>query len=720
MEVRSLKERVYGGIDCFRFMAAILVIAIHTSPLISLNVTANFVFTSIIGRVAVPFFLMSTGFLLFRPNNEKVFSYKKFLLKSIKLYSISILLYLPLNFYAGHFTGEKFLVAVLKDVFVNGTFYHLWYFPATILGVGIIFLLLKYVKHSTAVLLVISLYVIGILGDSYYGITSGIPLLKRIYDSYFVVFDYTRNGLFFAPIYILLGVKLSRGKQYNSIKKYAIGLLFSLTLLVMEGLLLNGFSVPKHDSMYLMLLPSMYFLFQILLSWKIRSYHNLRNITMWIYILHPWCIVLVRGIAKLTTMEAMLVNNSIIHFLTVTVLSVLGAWMCSFTNSKGRKKPFQKERAWVEIDLSNLKHNFLQLKSILPKGSEIMGVVKADAYGHGAPQIASELQRVGVKSFAVASLKEAITLRESGIKGDILVLGYTYSEEIHKLVRYNLVQTVVDYNYATFLNGYGKKIRVHIKIDTGMNRLGESFRNIEEIENMFRFPNLMIDGMYTHLCVADSHKKKDVDFTKGQIEGFYSVANQLKALGHCVPKLHIQSTYGLLNYPEVSCSYARIGIALYGLLSNFEDETKAKIQLKPVLSVKARVSTVKELEPSQTIGYGRNFVVGTQMKTACITIGYADGIPRNLANGYVLVKGAKVPIIGRICMDQLTIDVTDVVEIEQGDIITIIGQEGNEMISAEEVAGQASTITNEIVSRLGSRLERIYIPLPKKPLVHRF
>ncbi|WP_201774939.1 serine racemase VanT catalytic subunit [Clostridium aceticum] len=704
-----MKDKAYKGIDYFRFIAAILVIAIHTFPLLSVNTGADLILTRIIGRVAVPFFFMTTGFFVFSSYDEGSFSYKNFSLKIAKLYSVSILLYLPLNLYAGHFSGKYVGASILRNIFFNGTFYHLWYFPAIIIGAGVFLLLLKHCKIHTAIIVALLLYLIGVFGDSYYGIANEIPLLRSFYDILFFFFDYTRNGLFFSPIYLFLGALFSKTPQRHSFKTSMVGLLLSLSVLIVEGLLLHHFSAPRHDSMYIALLPSMYFLFQMLLLWKGRSQKSLRRIAMLIYVIHPWCIVLIRGFARLTKTEAFFVENSILHFIGVAFLSVFISIIVNFIWNKEKKSSDQKGRAWLEIDLSNLKHNFLQLKELLPKGCQVMAVVKADAYGHGDLQIAYELQKMGANAFAVASLEEGIRLRKSGIKGCILILGYTYPEEVGRVVKYDLTQTVVDYHYATVLNQYGKKVRVHIKIDTGMNRLGENFRHIDEITKIFQLRNLAIEGAYTHLCVADSQMKKDAVFTRQQVENFYKVVDHLKGLGYSSLKLHIQSSYGVLNYPEISCDYARLGIALYGLLSNERDETKAKVKLRPVLSIKARISIIKTLEASETIGYGRQFVVNAPMKIATVTLGYADGIPRNLTCGHVLLRGIKVPIIGRICMDQLTIDVTNIPNVEQGDIITIIGEEGKEKITAEEVAGQAVTITNELVSRLGSRLEKIYV-----------
>lgn len=368
------------------------------------------------------------------------------------------------------------------------------------------------------------------------------------------------------------------------------------------------------------------------------------------------------------------------------------------------------DRAWAEIDLSNLRHNLQQIEGILLQGCRIMAVVKADAYGHGAVRIASELQKMGVKAFAVATLQEGIQLRNNGIRGEILILGYTHPDCIPKLRRYRLTQTVVDSTHAEALNRYGQRVRVHIKIDTGMHRSGEYFGHMDKIVNMLQLPNLVVTGMYTHLCAADSGTSDDKDFTLWQIANFQGVAERLRAQGCCPAELHVQSSYGALNYPEIrDCTMARIGIALYGALSDEEDWVRMEVDLRPVLSVRAVVAIVKEILPGQTVGYGRQFKAVSPMRIATVTIGYADGVPRNLTGGYVLIKGQEAPIIGRISMDQLTVDITGIPDVGHDDVATVIGQDGEERIPVEQVARQCGTISNEVLSRLGRRLDRVYV-----------
>jgi serine/alanine racemase len=369
------------------------------------------------------------------------------------------------------------------------------------------------------------------------------------------------------------------------------------------------------------------------------------------------------------------------------------------------------ERAWAEINLTNLRHNVKALREILPAGSELMAVVKANAYGHGDVEIAANLNHIGVSSFAVATIDEGIRLRTHGIKGDILILGYTLPERAVELVRHHLTQTAIDYDHAKQLNAFGKPMAVHIKINTGMNRLGESCNRTAEIDKILRCQNLEVCGIFTHLCVADSTQTGDIEFTTNQIYSFYAVQDRLRQLGHTLPKVHIQSSYGVLNYPELQCDYARIGIALYGALSSPDDKTKLQLDLRPVLALKARVALIRTITAGEGVSYGRQFMAQRDTRVAVISIGYADGLPRNLSyeKAYVLIRGCRAPIIGRICMDQLTVDITDIPVVKRGDIATLIGKDGSEKITAEQVAANAGTITNELLSRLGTRLERIFI-----------
>lgn len=367
----------------------------------------------------------------------------------------------------------------------------------------------------------------------------------------------------------------------------------------------------------------------------------------------------------------------------------------------------QKERAWIELNLDNLEENIRKVKAIIDKECKIMAVVKANAYGHGIVEISKKLNNIGIKDFAVATLSEAIILRKNNIKGNILILGFTSVENIEEVIKYDLIQTIIDYEYAKKINdmNLAHKIKVHIKINTGMNRIGESYKNINNLIKIYKMQNLDILGTYTHLCVADSTLEDDIKFTKSQIDNFYNTINILKKQHIDVGKIHIQSSYGILNYNELKCDFVRLGIIMYGVYSNKGDSPKIKLDVKPVLELKAKITSIRNINKNESVSYGRTYIATKTRKIASVSIGYADGYPRNLSNidTKVVVNGKYAKIIGRICMDQLMIDVSNI-EVKQGDIVTLIGRD---KISAENIASKANTITNEFLSRLGDRLERI-------------
>ena len=366
-----------------------------------------------------------------------------------------------------------------------------------------------------------------------------------------------------------------------------------------------------------------------------------------------------------------------------------------------------KNQAWIEINLENLEHNIKEIQKIISKKTKIMAVVKANAYGHGAVLISKKLNEIGIFNFAVSSLKEGIELRENGILGNILILGFTDYKNLEDVIKYDLIQTIIDYDYAKRIEklDLSQKLKVHLKINTGMNRIGENYQNIEKIKELFAIKNIEILGVFTHLAVSDSQTLEDINFTKSQINHFYQVINILKSAGYSNFSSHIQSSYGILNYPELNLDYVRIGIIMYGVHSEKNIKTKVNINLKPVLTLKAKISSIHELDVNESISYGRTYITTSKIKVATVSIGYADGYPRSLSSkGIVLVNGKRRPILGRICMDQLIIDVTNM-SIQVGDIITLIGEDRD--IKAEDVSYLANTISNELLSRLGNRLERI-------------
>lgn len=700
-----------GGLDYFKIAAALLVVSIHTSPLSTYSMDADFILTRILARIAVPFFLMVTGCFILPDylfhHSRKRQALLHFIKKTALLYALAAVLYLPVGIYAGIYKDITF-VSILKMIIFDGTLYHLWYLPASILGILIVYLLSRRLSFPSVMAVSLLLYFVGLFGDSYYGLISGILEVSALYDTGFHLFSYTRNGLFYAPIFLITGAWLGHSDRPIKRQVSLAGFVLSLLIMTAEGLILRHFHIPRHDSMYLALLPGMLFLYQLLLSVQIRPVKALRSIALWIYIIHPLAILAVRVAARATGLTSVFVENSLVHYLAVCGLSAGFAVLVTLFPIKNDKKDFLQGRAWVELDRNALRHNVKVFRTMLPDTCELMPAVKAEAYGHGAVLISRELNAMGVKAFCVASVLEGVKLRKNKIKGEILVLGYTSPEQFYLLRRYHLIQTVIDHSYAEVLQHYGKEIRVHIGIDTGMHRLGERCENINEIYDIFCMKTLKVEGIFTHLCANDTTAPTDKAFTQLQAETFYHVIKELEVRGCACPKLHLQASYGVLNYPELAGDYARIGIALYGVLSTGADQSSCQISLKPVLSIKARVASVRALYRGEAAGYGLMFTAKQDMTIAALAIGYADGLPRSLSNGVgkVLINGCEAPIIGRICMDQTLVDVTGIPDAAAGSIAVIIGKSGDLEITACDIAAQADTITNEILSRLGMRLER--------------
>lgn len=337
------EKRKYGGLDWFRIISAILVITIHTSPLLSFGEWPDFILTRVIARVAVPFFLMVSGFFVLPeiPETKDLTRLFRQLKRLGLLYIIAMVLYVPIMIYSGYF-GEGFSLAGLcKDILINGTFYHLWYLPAAIFGLFFVGILLRYCKDWVVLLLSGGFYVLGLLGDSYYGLTRGIPVLKEMYDGIFSVSDYTRNGLFFVPVFLMLGYYLKKQEERRSriSTSYVIlGLSVSGVFMLMEGLLLHFAGWQRHDSMYLFLPLVMLFLFMGMCRLEITGGKRLGRIAMLVYILHPAMIVAVRLAGKLTGLTKWVVDQSLIHFILVTIASFIAAYILTIGMNRNRKK----------------------------------------------------------------------------------------------------------------------------------------------------------------------------------------------------------------------------------------------------------------------------------------------------------------------------------------------------------------------------------------------
>lgn len=693
-----MSRRALPALDWFRLAAAILVVTIHTSPLSSLSVGADFWLTRVAARIAVPFFLMVSGYFLALHHWEKL---RNFLGRTLLLYGAAILLYLPMNLYAGGFSAAGWLQAV----FWEGTLYHLWYFPALFWGTLFTWLLLR-MGNRCALAGAVLLYLIGLGGDSYYGLVARLPALKQGYDLLFSLTEYTRNGIFFVPLFLLLGAQGIRLRT----KVALTGFCLSLAGMSIEAFFLRSLDVQRHDSMYLLLPVCMVFLFALLLNGNRCRSHTARDLSLLVYLIHPGCIVAVRALARLTHSWDVLVESSLPNFAAVLILSLSASCLLC------RLRPLPvnpQNRAWREVDLGALCHNARVLEQAAGSGCELMAVVKADAYGHGARVVAKALFKAGIRTFAVACLEEGIALRRAGIRGCILILGWTSPEQAPLLAHWRLSQTVADAAHGAALSRAGYNIHVHLAVDTGMHRLGISCDDVETLAALYHLPGIRVDGIFSHLCVADSRTDRDVAYTNRQISAFRSVLVQLKALGISPGKVHLLASYGILNCHEKGFDYARAGILLYGVYSD-NSPVCFRPDLQPVLTLRARVAAVRELASGESAGYGLAFTALRSTRIAVVTIGYADGLPRDLAyhGGQVLIHGSFCPMVGRLCMDQLMVDVTEAGTVQPGDIVTLIGRDGNAVIRAETVAEQCGTITNELLSRLGHRLPVVALHKP--------
>ncbi|MBP3301180.1 MAG: alanine racemase [Clostridia bacterium] len=367
-------------------------------------------------------------------------------------------------------------------------------------------------------------------------------------------------------------------------------------------------------------------------------------------------------------------------------------------------------RTYAAVDLSAVQHNFHTVKSRLQEGCKIMSVVKADGYGHGSFEVANALKESDY--FAVACLDEGMKLREKGIETPILILGYTSPRETEKLVRWNMTQCIFDADYAREIHSalpVGTVLKVHLKIDTGMSRLGfyahdekAVAETAEKIADLIpQTPNLHYEGVFTHFT---SSEDADLPHTEEQFSLFMSLLSLLKEKNITFPLRHCANSGAIFNYPEMHLDMVRPGIVLYGY---FPDPDK-DFGLKPALELEAHIAQIHHLEAGDAISYNRTFRAEKPMDVATVCIGYGDGLHRALSGeAYLLVNGKKAKILGRICMDQCIVDVTGI-ETKAGDVATLIGKSGDLTLTAADLAACAGTIHYEILCSIGKRIPRIY------------
>lgn len=372
------------------------------------------------------------------------------------------------------------------------------------------------------------------------------------------------------------------------------------------------------------------------------------------------------------------------------------------------------KRTWVEINLDNIEENIKNAR-LASGGKEIMAVVKANAYGHGDITVCEKLIKLGIKKFAVSNICEAVHLRRNKIEGDILILGYTPEEDFCRLWENDIVQAVTCAEYARSLSAHaascGKKIRCHIKFDTGMGRIGFDSRNsrlLAELEELAGLPGLEIEGAFTHFAVADSRKPEDILYTENQQRLFESSCELLEGLAGRKLLCHSANSAGGIFYAKSTSGIHRLGISLYGLTPDPSLEIPYK--LMPAMEFKSVVSMVKTIRAGESVSYGRTFTAAKDTVVATVPVGYADGYRRGLSGrGEVLLHGKRAKIIGRVCMDQLMLDVTDIEGVHIGDTVTLFGRDGEECIPVEEIAEACGTINYEIVCDVAMRVPRVYI-----------
>lgn len=364
------------------------------------------------------------------------------------------------------------------------------------------------------------------------------------------------------------------------------------------------------------------------------------------------------------------------------------------------------------INLDTIAHNIKQIRKITDSKAQIMAIVKADAYGHGAVEISKVALYNGASALGVAISDEGIQLRQNNIHVPILILGYTPEAKIEEAIKYNLLLTVFTYQTAELISKSAIKLcktaKIHIKIDTGMGRIGflPTQESKEIIKKITKLDNIEIDGIFTHFATSD---EEDKTFTYTQAEIFKNFINKLEQDGLNIKIKHCSNSGAIIDLPQFSFNMVRAGIILYGMYPS-KYINKEILDLKPAMELKTQISYIKEVVKGTPISYGRTYYTHDISKIATVPIGYADGYSRLLSNkGRVLVKGEYAPIIGKICMDQFMIDVTHIKDINIGDDIILVGTQGNKTVTAEEIAELIGTINYEIVCMISKRIPRVYI-----------
>jgi len=365
---------------------------------------------------------------------------------------------------------------------------------------------------------------------------------------------------------------------------------------------------------------------------------------------------------------------------------------------------------WVEIDLNALRHNLLAIKKRVGPQVKIMGIVKADAYGHGDYEVSRVLLNHGVEMLGIAILEEGIHLRDKGIQAPLLLLGGIFEDQIDAVIQYDLIPTVYDLKLAGVLskkaNYFNKAVKIHVYVDTGMGSIGVKYdRAIEFVKSLQDMKNLFIDGIYTHCSCSDEKESAYTNLQTGRFKDILAALDEIKI---CIPLRHMANSGAIIGYPDAYFTMVRPGLSLYGLYPS--EEVSRDIGVRPVMNFKTRVIHIKDMEPGDVVGYGGTYKITKPTRVATLPFGYDDGYNRLLSSqGKVIIRGIKAPIIGRVCMDQCFVDVSHIKEVSVGDEVVVYGSQGQETISIESIAKQLNTIPYEVTCSVSKRVPRIYI-----------
>ena len=370
-------------------------------------------------------------------------------------------------------------------------------------------------------------------------------------------------------------------------------------------------------------------------------------------------------------------------------------------------------RVYARIDLDAIASNMERMKRNLSEKTKIMAVIKADGYGHGAVQIAQMLENVDyIWGYAVATLDEAVVLKSEGLKKPVLVLGCVFPDQYMEMLKYDIRMNVYTEEMAEAISQMasreGMTAYMHIKLDTGMTRLGfdTSIESVEAIHRISEMKNVCMEGIFTHFAKAD---ETDKTFSQKQIQDFMWMTEKLKEKDVEFQYEHCANSAAIIDVPDAHFNLVRAGISAFGLYPS-EEVNKNNVRLKPAMALKSHVAFVKEIEAGTPISYGGTYISENPMIIATIPVGYADGYPRNLSNvGYVLIRGKKAPIVGRVCMDQFMVDVTDIDGVSFGDNVTLIGKDGNETITVEDLSDLSGRFHYEFICDLGKRIPRVFV-----------